>query len=146
MREQRPSLRPGGGGKKASLLIHFFDLATSPQCQTPAFVPHPPDEQRHAADVGRLGRERRRDRGLGLRQGHPDVGGSQGPAVVGPVPAHSHPVAAVAEQRFHRQLAAYTLLLRGWEMTVLVKVLEVLSHFTRQNKDCTLTSGQLTLL
>lgn len=61
--------------------------------------PSAPDEQRHTADVLRLGGERRSNWRLGFRQRHPDVSSSQGPAVIGPVPAHAHPVAAVTEER-----------------------------------------------
>lgn len=70
------------------------------RCFLRAFLmppPRSPDEQRHTADVFRLGRERRRDRRLGFGQGNPDVSGPQGPAVIGPVPAHAHPVAGVRE-------------------------------------------------
>lgn len=58
-----------------------------------------PDKCGDAADVFRLGSERRRDRCLGFRQRDADVCGSQGPAVVGAVPTHAHSVAA-AKQRF----------------------------------------------
>lgn len=58
-----------------------------------------PDKCGDAADVFRLGSERRRDRCLGFRQRDADVCGSQGPAVVGSVPTHAHSVAA-AKQRF----------------------------------------------
>lgn len=55
---------------------------------------HSPDECRDAADVFRLGSERRRDWCLCFGQRQPDVCGSQGPAVIGPVPTHAHSVAA----------------------------------------------------
>lgn len=76
-----------------------------------------PDEQRHAADVFGLGSKRRRDGSFGLGQGNPDVSGSQGPAVIGPVPAHAHPVATGIEGREKQMLnfRNYTMTTRDYK-------------------------------
>lgn len=79
---------------KGLFLFHFILKSSSSVSHLTPSSRSSPDQQWDTADVFRLWGERRRDRRLGLGQGNPDVGSSQGPAVVGPVPAHAYSIAA----------------------------------------------------
>lgn len=57
-----------------------------------------PDKYGDAANVFRLGSKRWRDWCLSFGQRHADVCGFQGPAVIGSIPTHPHPVAATMQE------------------------------------------------
>lgn len=84
-------------------MFYLFIIVSSPLFPNRQLSTASPDEQRHTADVSHVGSERRGHRGLGLRQRDPHIRSSQGPAVIGPIATHAHPVAAVTRRSVFRE-------------------------------------------
>lgn len=140
-REHLPSLRRPGGtivSSTADTTSQTSLLWIDVSHIHPASHTSSPDEQRNTADVFCLGRERRSNRGLGFGQGNPYISSSQGSTVIGPVPAHAHPVTEEVNRSF--KSSGLICITKYWMPSLFV----MCSNTSEQKGNLTSSSGPTT--